>query len=80
LHAVATELRRLGVAVRELDDGLRIEPSAIRPAVVETYDDHRLAMAFALIGLRAPGVAIRDPQCVRKTFPDFFSRLEALRR
>jgi len=80
LHAVATELQRLGVRVRELDDGLRIEPSTIRPAVVETYDDHRLAMAFALVGLRAPGVAIRDPQCVRKTFPDFFSRLEVLRR
>lgn len=80
LHAVATELQRLGVRVQELDDGLRIEPSAIRPAVVETYDDHRLAMAFALVGLRVPGVAIRDPQCVRKTFPDFFARLETLRR
>jgi 3-phosphoshikimate 1-carboxyvinyltransferase len=77
---VATELQRLGVRVRELDDGLRIEPSAIHPAVVETYDDHRLAMAFALVGLRVPGITIRDPQCVRKTFPDFFARLEALRR
>jgi 3-phosphoshikimate 1-carboxyvinyltransferase len=80
LHAVATELQRLGACVRELDDGLRIEPSDIHPAVVETYDDHRLAMAFALVGLRVPGITIRDPQCVRKTFPDFFARLEALRR
>lgn len=80
VHAVATELQRLGVRVQELDDGLRIEPSTVRPAVIDTYDDHRLAMAFALVGLRAPGVAIRHPECVRKTFPDYFTRLEALRR
>jgi len=80
LHAVATELQRLGVTVAELADGLRIEPSAIRPAVIETYDDHRLAMSFALVGLRVPGIGIRDPDCVRKTFPDFFTRLEALRQ
>ncbi len=80
LHAVATELQRLGVRVRERDDGLVIEPSAIRPAVVQTYDDHRIAMAFALIGLRVAGIGIRDPACVSKTFPDYFARLEALRR
>ncbi len=80
LHAVATELQRLGVRVQELEDGLSIEPATIQPAVVETYDDHRLAMSFALIGLRVPGIAIRDPQCVRKTFPDYFARLERLRR
>jgi 3-phosphoshikimate 1-carboxyvinyltransferase len=80
LHAVATELQRLGVRVRELPDGLIIEPSAIRPASIETYDDHRIAMSFALIGLRVAGIGIRDPQCVSKTFPDFFTRLEELRR
>src|SRR5262245_44507625 len=80
LHAVATELRRIGVAVRELDDGLIIEPSRVRPGVVETYDDHRIAMSFALIGLRVPGIGIRDPDCVSKTFPDFFARLEELRQ
>jgi 3-phosphoshikimate 1-carboxyvinyltransferase len=80
LHAVATELQRLGASVVELADGLRIEPSPVRPAVVETYDDHRLAMSFALVGLRVPGVGIRDPDCVRKTFPDFFARLEGLRQ
>jgi 3-phosphoshikimate 1-carboxyvinyltransferase len=79
LHAVATELQRLGARVRELEDGLCIEPSAIRPVVVDTYDDHRLAMSFALIGLRVPGIGIRDPECVRKTFPDYFARLETLR-
>lgn len=80
LHAVATELQRLGVRVREFEDGLCIEPSAVRPAVMDTYDDHRLAMSFALIGLRVPGIGIRDPECVRKTFPDYFARLETLRR
>jgi 3-phosphoshikimate 1-carboxyvinyltransferase len=80
LHAVATELARLGVCVRELADGLVIEPSRIRPGVVDTYDDHRIAMSFALIGLRVPGIGIRDPDCVRKTFPDFFTRLEELRQ
>lgn len=80
LHAVATELQRLGVRVRERDDGLCIEPSAVRPAVVDTYDDHRLAMSFALIGLRVAGIGIRDPACVGKTFPDYFARLETLRR
>src|SRR5512139_3150208 len=80
LHAVATELQRLGVRVREREDGLCIEPSTVRPAVVETYDDHRLAMSFALIGLRVAGIGIRDPGCVSKTFPDYFTCLEALRR
>ena len=80
LRAVATELHRLGVRVRELPDGLVIEPSAIQPAVVDTYDDHRIAMSFALVGLRVAGIGIRDPECVRKTFPDFFERLEGLRQ
>jgi 3-phosphoshikimate 1-carboxyvinyltransferase len=47
--------------------------------VVETYGDHRMAMAFAVTGLVAPGVGIRDPGCVAKTFPDYFERLDALR-
>jgi 3-phosphoshikimate 1-carboxyvinyltransferase len=80
LHAVATELQRLGVQVRELADGLVVEPSAIQPAVVQTYEDHRIAMSFALIGLRVPGIEIDDPECVRKTFPDYFARLQELRR
>jgi len=80
LHAVATELQRLGVRVHERADGLVIEPSSIRPAVVQTYDDHRIAMSFALIGLRVPGIDIHDPDCVSKTFPDYFARLEELRQ
>jgi len=79
LHAVAAELTRLGVRVDERADGLTIYPATrIRPATVQTYDDHRMAMAFALIGLRAPGVVIADPGCVAKTFPDYFDRLRDL--
>ncbi|MBI3783432.1 MAG: 3-phosphoshikimate 1-carboxyvinyltransferase [Deltaproteobacteria bacterium] len=80
LKAVATELGRLGVAVTQHDDGLTIEPSAVHAATIETYDDHRIAMSFALVGLCTAGIRIRDPQCVRKTFPDYFARLEELRR
>lgn len=76
--AMATELRRLGVPVEERDDGLRIEPAAPRAATVETYDDHRMAMAFAVTGLRASGIAIADPGCTAKTFPDYFTRFAQL--
>ena len=79
ISAVATELRRLGVCVEEGRDGLRIKPGAIRPAVVETYGDHRMAMAFAVTGLVAPGIWIRDPGVVTKTFPGYFELLDALR-
>jgi 3-phosphoshikimate 1-carboxyvinyltransferase len=70
LHAVATELQNLGVAVEELADGLIVQPSKIRAGRVKTYDDHRIAMSFALLGLKVPGVVIEDPACVSKTFPD----------
>jgi len=79
VSAVARELSRLGVKVRESADALEIEPSSPHGGEVETYGDHRMAMSFAVIGLRVPGVRIRDPRCVAKTFPDFFERLEALR-
>lgn len=79
VSAVATELRRLGISVEEGWDLLRITPGTIRPAVVETYGDHRMAMAFAVTGLVAPGVRIRNPGCVTKTFPDYFERLDTLR-
>jgi 3-phosphoshikimate 1-carboxyvinyltransferase len=77
--AVATELRRLGARVEEREDGLTIYPSEVRPSVVETYDDHRMAMSFAVTGLVAPGIRIQDPACVNKTFPAFFERLAELR-
>lgn len=78
LAATAAELRRLGQDVEEFEDGLTIMPRPVKPAVIETYGDHRIAMAFAITGLRAPGVGIADPECVTKTFPDFFERLESL--
>jgi len=77
--AVARELRRLGVRVDESAGELEIQPSAVRGGEVETYGDHRMAMSFALIGLKVPGIRIRDPRCVDKTFPEFFERLESLR-
>jgi 3-phosphoshikimate 1-carboxyvinyltransferase len=80
VHAVCTELSRLGVRVEEFDDGMKIHPCKhIRPATIRTYDDHRMAMAFSLIGLRTEGIDIENPACVSKTFPDYFEVLETLR-
>ncbi len=79
ITAVVNELRRMGISVTEYEDGFEIEPSSTpQPSEIETYDDHRMAMSFALIGLRAPGIVIKHPECVSKTFPDYFQRLEAL--
>jgi len=74
IRAVVSELRRLGVKVEEFADGLKIEPSQITPAAIETYHDHRMAMAFAVTGLKVPGIVIKDPDCTAKTFPDYFTR------
>jgi 3-phosphoshikimate 1-carboxyvinyltransferase len=79
LRALATELRRLGATVKEFDDGLGIEPSVLKPAAVETYDDHRIAMAFSVVGLKLAGVRIKNPGCVSKTYPGFFDDLARLR-
>jgi len=78
LLALETELRKLGAGATTTADSLRIEPGRLHGAEIETYDDHRMAMSFALVGLRVPGVAIRDPACVRKTWPDYFEMLERL--
>ncbi|MFO7903635.1 MAG: 3-phosphoshikimate 1-carboxyvinyltransferase [Planctomycetota bacterium] len=75
---LARELRKFGAHVEELPDGLRIEPRGLHGASVSTYRDHRMAMSLALVGLRVEGVAIQDPQCTGKTYPDFFQDLEAL--
>jgi 3-phosphoshikimate 1-carboxyvinyltransferase len=75
---VVRELRRLGVDADEEADGFVVRPGAFRPARVHTYDDHRMAMSFALVGLRLPGVEIEDPACVAKTFPQFFETLAGL--
>jgi 3-phosphoshikimate 1-carboxyvinyltransferase len=78
ISALVTELRRLGATVHEFDDGLAIEPSPLRPAAIETYDDHRIAMAFAIAGLKLPDIHIRNPGCVAKTYPAFFADLARL--
>ncbi len=81
LTAVATELRKFGAKVEEGHDYLLIHPlkqPPTAPVLVDTYGDHRMAMAFALAGLRLPNVIIKDPACVAKTFPEFFERLAAL--
>jgi 3-phosphoshikimate 1-carboxyvinyltransferase len=77
--AMATELRRLGVEVEEHQDGISVSPSQPQPAAVDTYEDHRVAMSFALIGLKVPGIRINNPGCVSKTFPTYFEVWQALR-
>jgi 3-phosphoshikimate 1-carboxyvinyltransferase len=80
VHATCTELNRLGVRVDEHEDGMTIYPcDKIQPAAIQTYNDHRMAMAFSLIGLRVEGIHIQNPACVSKTFPNFFEVLEGLR-
>ena len=78
LSAVGTELRKLGAAVAERADGLLITPRDSRPAAIDTYRDHRMAMSFALAGLRIPGMRINDPGCVEKTYPRYFEDLQKL--
>jgi 3-phosphoshikimate 1-carboxyvinyltransferase len=78
IAAVAAELRKLGAAVDEFDDGLLIRPQTLHGATIDTYDDHRMAMSFALVGLKVSGVVIRDPGCTAKTYPDYFADLTKL--
>ncbi len=79
LAALAAELRRVGAGVEEFADGLTITPRPLHGAEIETYNDHRMAMSLALVGLRVPGLVIKDPGCVAKTYPGFFDDLEKLR-
>lgn len=76
LHAMATELRKLGAQVVEGRDFLRVSPPdrIVPGAVIDTYDDHRMAMCFSLACLGGVPVRINDPGCVAKTFPDYFER------
>ena len=79
VSATCTELQKLGVQVEEFEDGMLIHPCRqLQPASIHTYKDHRMAMAFSLIGLRQPGVVIEDPSCVSKTFPNYFDVLESV--
>jgi len=75
--ALRAELGKCGAHVREIGDTLEIVPGPIHGAEIETYNDHRMAMCFATLGLKVPGIKIKDPSCVKKTFPDFFQKLAA---
>lgn len=77
--AMRTELTRCGAEVLEQGDTLTVFPSAARlhGATVETHDDHRMAMSFAILGLKVPGIKLQNPACVKKTFPNFFQKLAA---
>ncbi|MCI8401745.1 MAG: 3-phosphoshikimate 1-carboxyvinyltransferase [Lachnospiraceae bacterium] len=76
LTAMATELKRMGIRCIEKPDQITIWPGSVSPARIRTYDDHRMAMGFALTGLRAPGMVIEDPGCCRKTFEQYFDVLD----
>ncbi|NGO39230.1 3-phosphoshikimate 1-carboxyvinyltransferase [Limisphaera ngatamarikiensis] len=75
--ALRTELTRCGARVEEVGDTLTVWPSALHGAEIRTYQDHRMAMCFAILGLKVPGIRIHNPACVAKTFPNFFGKLAA---
>lgn len=82
IAAMITELNRMGVGCRELPekDGVEILPSPIQPAEIETYEDHRVAMAFTLAGLRSEGIVIKNPLCCGKTFENYFDVIDRITR
>jgi 3-phosphoshikimate 1-carboxyvinyltransferase len=77
VHALRTELERCGARIVEEGDTLRVWPGPLHGAEIQTYNDHRMAMCFGMLGLALPGVRIHNPSCVRKTFPGFFQKLAA---
>lgn len=80
IRAICENLTRMGIRVTELEDGVTIEPGEVRGTEIETYEDHRVAMSFALCGLRTEGIVIRGRECCRKTFAEYFEVLEDLRQ
>jgi 3-phosphoshikimate 1-carboxyvinyltransferase len=78
LEALARELAKTGIRAEEKEDGLMIEGGSPRGAEIETYNDHRIAMSFAMLGLAVPGMGIQDGSCVRKSFPGFWDELGKL--
>jgi 3-phosphoshikimate 1-carboxyvinyltransferase len=75
--ALRTELTKCGAKVIEEGDTLTVYPSKLHGAEIETYNDHRMAMCFAILGLKVPGIKLKNPACVKKTFPNFFQKLAA---
>ena len=80
IAALANELRRVGCTVQTTDDSITIDPSTRHddPVVIETYNDHRMAMAFAVLGLARPNICIANPACVRKSYPTFWEDFSKL--
>jgi 3-phosphoshikimate 1-carboxyvinyltransferase len=81
IAALSNELKKLGAAIDVDGDTVTITPPAsgrLRPAAIDTYDDHRMAMSFAIAGTRARGVTIRNVECVSKTYPRFFQDLKTI--
>ena len=78
ISAVVNEIRKTGCQVDEFADGLTIHPPIVQPAIFDTYNDHRMAMSLALLGLKHKGIAIRDPGCTAKTYPTYFADLSRL--
>jgi 3-phosphoshikimate 1-carboxyvinyltransferase len=81
IAAMATELRKLGAMVEEGHDYITITPpETVKPAAIDTYNDHRVAMCFSLASFATDGIVINDPKCTAKTFPDYFERLATITR
>lgn len=78
IHGIVTELGRMGICCEEREDGLTIHPGRVRPAVIQTYEDHRMAMAFSIVGCRSEGIRIDNPSCCKKTFESYFNILTNL--
>ncbi len=76
MTGIVTQLNKVGIKSHADGENIYIQPGHVNPAIIETYDDHRFAMAFTLLGLRADGIIINDPMCCRKTFEDYFEVLE----
>lgn len=78
MAAIVNELNRAGISCEEEGDDLRITPGKVQPASIETYEDHRIAMAFSLLGLKSDGIIIDNPDCCKKTFEGYFEVLDDL--
>jgi 3-phosphoshikimate 1-carboxyvinyltransferase len=78
IHAIVTELSKMGIRCEETENSITIYSGMPQPSLVKTYEDHRMAMGFSLIGLRSPGIVIDDPMCCRKTFETYFEVLDAV--
>ena len=76
MSAIVNELTKCGIRCEENGDDIHIYPGNVKPALIETYDDHRVAMAFTMMGLHADGIIIDNPMCCRKTFENYYDVLE----